>query len=74
MGLTGHFKNQSKSPDSGFSSSLSISKIRLWKAETTCFDQPILSEEGSIKLKSFSYGMINLAFQLKVKSTTLKTS
>lgn len=58
--LTGRFKHQSKLRYWLFSP-LSISKITR-KAKTTCSDQPTQNEEGSIILKSLSYGMINLAF------------
>lgn len=74
MDFTSHFEHQNKSQDIGFSFPLSISKIRLWKAKTTSSDQPITDKDGSTKLKSLSYGLINLAFLLKVKSTILKTS
>lgn len=73
MDLTRHSEQQSKSQGTAFSSSLSISKLRLYKAKTTSSSQQIMDEKDLIKLKSLKYKMINLAFLLKVKSTSLKT-
>lgn len=42
--------------------------------KTTSSDQLILDEEASIKLKSLSYGMINLAFLLTAKRAIRKMS
>lgn len=42
--------------NTGFSPSISILKIMLWKAKTNCSHQLLLNEQSSIKLKSLSYG------------------